>query len=51
MGIETKFVSRLKNEENFSYDELTPTILDKYKIIIHQFCTIFQYDKNFIKIL
>lgn len=35
MGIETKFVSRLKNEENLTYDELTPTILDKYKIIIN----------------
>lgn len=35
LGIEFKFVSRTKREDTLSYDELTPNILNHYKVIIN----------------
>ena len=35
IGLNFKFVSRTQNKEALSYKELTPTVMDKYKVIIN----------------
>ena len=35
LGIEYKFVSRIKSKANLSYDDLTATMLNNYKLIIN----------------
>ena len=35
LGIENRFVSRTKNEHNFSYSELTKKILQEYTVIVN----------------
>jgi shikimate dehydrogenase len=37
LGIEAKFVSRTPKEGMFTYDDLTPEIMDEYKVIVN--CT------------
>lgn len=35
LGIETIFVSRTKSEDSLTYEELTPEVMNKYKVIIN----------------
>lgn len=37
LGLESRFVSRKRSEDNFSYDELDEEVLEKYKVIVN--CT------------